>query len=94
MKRVDNDAEAAWDRHNLSQLLDFRSLTLRQKMEAVEGMADVVRRFREMRGEGAFYTSSVRREGERADLRIEVSKCRGNNRNPKSVAVLTSRLIS
>ncbi len=79
MKRVDYDAEAAWDRHNLSQLLYFRSLTLRQKMEAVEGMADVVRRFWEMRAEGGFYTSSVRREGERADRRIEVSKCRGNN---------------
>ncbi len=79
MKKVDYDAEAAWDGHNLSQLLDFRSLILRQKMEAVEGMADVVRRFRAMRAEGAFYTSSVRREGERADRRIEVSKYRGNN---------------
>jgi hypothetical protein len=43
------DTDAAWAAHNLSQLLYFRSLSLREKLEAVQGMADVARRFREMR---------------------------------------------
>ena len=43
-----------WREHALSQLRYFRSLTLRQKLEAVEGMADVVRRFEQMRKTGAF----------------------------------------
>lgn len=39
----------AWQAHNLSQLLYFRSLSLRAKLEAVEGMADVVRLLEQMR---------------------------------------------
>ena len=39
-----------WRAHNVSQLLYFRSLTLREKLEAVEGMADVVRLLERMRG--------------------------------------------
>jgi hypothetical protein len=42
----------AWEEHNLSQLRYFRSLSLREKMQAVEGMADVLRRFEEMRARG------------------------------------------
>ena len=42
----------AWDEHNLSQLRYFRSLPLRTKLEAVQGMADVLRRFEEMRAKG------------------------------------------
>jgi len=34
------------------------ALTLRERLEAVEGMADVVRRFREMRAQGKFETGS------------------------------------
>lgn len=48
--------EAAWRLHNLSQLRYFRSLSLRTKLEAVQGMADVIRRFREMRQQGKFST--------------------------------------
>ncbi len=51
------DSDAAWIEHNLSQLQYFNSLSLRQKLEAVQGMADVVRRFRQMRAEGGFTSS-------------------------------------
>lgn len=54
-----SDEKAAWREHNLSQLRYFRSLSLRTKLEAVQGMADVIRRFREMRMQGKF-TSSTR----------------------------------
>jgi len=50
----DPDNEAAWREHNLSQLLYFRSLSLRSRLEAVQGMADVIRRFEEMRLGGKF----------------------------------------
>jgi hypothetical protein len=53
------DEKAAWLEHNLSQLRYFRSLSLRTKLEAVQGMADVIRRFREMKKQGKF-TSSTR----------------------------------
>lgn len=43
--------EEAWRAHNLSQLLYFRSLSLREKLEAVEGMAEVVRLLERMRAE-------------------------------------------
>ena len=47
-----------WCAHELSQLRRFRALSLRQKLEAVEGMADVVRRLDQMRREGAFRSGS------------------------------------
>jgi hypothetical protein len=46
------DREAAWREHNLSQLQYFSSLSLRAKLQAVEGMADVIRRFEQMRRDG------------------------------------------
>jgi hypothetical protein len=58
MKKPDYGSAAAWKRHSRSQLDYFRSLSLRERMEAVEGMADVVRHFRRMRAQGAFHTSS------------------------------------
>ena len=51
------DSDAAWIEHNLSQLRYFRSLSLRAKLEAVQGMADIVRHFRQMRAEGRFFSS-------------------------------------
>lgn len=48
------DNQTAWAEHNLSQLRYFRSLSLRTKLEAVQGMADVIRRFNEMRKRGEF----------------------------------------
>jgi len=48
----------AWEAHNLSQLRYFRSLPLREKLQAVEGMADVLRRFAEMRSRGEFTSAS------------------------------------
>jgi hypothetical protein len=50
--------QRAWEEHNLSQLRYLRSLSLREKMEAVEGMADVLRRFEEMRARGEFTSAS------------------------------------
>lgn len=44
----------AWTQHERSQFLYFRSLTLQQRMEAIEAMADLVRHFDKIRGEGAF----------------------------------------
>jgi hypothetical protein len=38
----------AWRKHNQEHFRYFRSLSLRTKLEAVEGMADIVRRFQEL----------------------------------------------
>ena len=54
-----SDRESAWVEHNISQLRYFRSLSLRTKLEAVQGMADVIRRFREMRSKGQFNDSML-----------------------------------
>lgn len=51
-------AERGWEEHNLSQLRYFRSLSLREKLQAVEGMADVVRHFQQMRAQGGFKAGS------------------------------------
>jgi hypothetical protein len=48
------DPEGAWREHNLAQLRYFRSLSLRARMQAVQGMADVIRRFEELRRQGKF----------------------------------------
>jgi hypothetical protein len=52
------EQQRAWQEHNLSQLQYFRSLSLREKLEAVEGMADVVRRLQEMRERGELKSAS------------------------------------
>ena len=57
MSDTPKDPNAAWMKHNLSQLRYFRSLSLRAKLESVQGMADVMRRFRQMRAEGRFFSS-------------------------------------
>ena len=44
-------AQEAWRAHNLSQLLYFRSLSLREKFEAIEGMAEIVRLLERMRSQ-------------------------------------------
>ena len=46
--------QQAWDEHNLAKLKYFRSLSLQEKLRAVEGMADIVRHFEEMRRKGGF----------------------------------------
>ncbi|MEO8008346.1 MAG: hypothetical protein ABI728_07490 [Betaproteobacteria bacterium] len=50
-----NPEQAAWQAHNITQLVYFHSLSLREKMQAVQGLADVVRRFEEMRTRGEFH---------------------------------------
>jgi len=52
----------AWEAHRMAQLRRFRALSLREKLQAVEGMADVARRFEEMRREGAFRSDVSRAE--------------------------------
>jgi len=54
----DSDARRA---HELSQLRRFRALSLRQKLEAVQGMADVVRRLNHIRREGKFRSGALGR---------------------------------
>jgi hypothetical protein len=54
----------AWREHNLSQLRYFRSLSLREKVEALEGMAEVVRMLEQMRAREAATTAATRREHE------------------------------
>jgi hypothetical protein len=50
--------EHGWDEHNLWQLRYFRSLSLREKLQAVVGMADVVRHLRQIRAQGGFKAGS------------------------------------
>jgi CRISPR-associated endonuclease/helicase Cas3 len=50
--------EHGWDEHNLSQLSYSHSLSLREKLQAVEDMADVVRRLRQIRAQGGFKPAS------------------------------------
>lgn len=52
------DRDRAWQAHNLSQLLYFRSLSLRTKLEAVEGMAEVVRLLERMRAREREHSST------------------------------------
>jgi hypothetical protein len=54
------DRETAWREHRLSQLRYLYALSLRAKMEAVEGMADVVRKFKAMREQGKFSDANDR----------------------------------
>src|SRR5574337_733465 len=51
------DQKDGWETHRMAQLQRFRALSLREKSEAVEGMADVARRFAAMRREGKFQSS-------------------------------------
>ncbi len=46
----------AWHEHNLEHFRYFRSLSLRTKLEAIEGMADTVRRFQELRAQRKLQT--------------------------------------
>jgi hypothetical protein len=47
-----------WRAHELSQLRRFSALSLREKLEAVEGMADIVRCLQQMRRKGKFRTGA------------------------------------
>jgi hypothetical protein len=51
-----------WEGSRRAQLRYALTLTLRERMEAVEGMAEVVRRFQEMRAEGRFKTDREKDE--------------------------------
>jgi hypothetical protein len=60
MSKSDTRVADGWTRHERSQGLYFKSLSLREKMEAVEAMADLVRHFEKMRAEGAFRPAGSR----------------------------------
>lgn len=62
MNKPDRDVPDAWAQHERSQALYFRSLSLQEKMEAVEAMADLVRHFEKIRAEGAFRPAAGRAE--------------------------------
>ena len=47
-----------WEGSRRAQLRRALELTLRERMEAVEGLADVARRFEEMRAKGEFTSPS------------------------------------
>jgi len=47
-----------WEGSRRAQLRHALTLTLRERMEAVEGMAEVARRFQAMRAQGKFKTGS------------------------------------
>jgi hypothetical protein len=49
-----SDSEDGWEVHRIAQLRRFRALSLSDKMKAVQGMAEVARRFESMRQQGAF----------------------------------------
>lgn len=55
----DKKTQEAWREHELSQLKYFNSLSLRAKLQAVEGMADVVRRFEQLRAEGKIHSAAA-----------------------------------
>ncbi len=62
MQTPDYNTEEAWDQNRRSQWHTFRSMSLRQKMEAVEGMANVIRHFKKMRAEGSFRPATADNE--------------------------------
>lgn len=68
-----------WDEHNLAQLRYFRLLPLREKLQAVEGMADVVRRFQQIRAQGGFKAASRRLARPKQRLRHPLSTNRQGN---------------
>lgn len=47
-----------WEGSRRAQLRHALKLTLRQRLEAAEGLADVARRFEEMRAKGEFSSGS------------------------------------
>jgi hypothetical protein len=53
-----------WEGSRRAQLR--HALTLRERMEAMEGLADVARRFQELRAQGAFKSASERAGGQQA----------------------------
>ncbi len=55
-----------WEGSRRAQLRHALTLTLRERMEAMEGLADVARRFRELRAQGAFKSVSERAGGRQA----------------------------
>ena len=47
-----------WEGSRRAQLRHALKLTLRERLEAVEGLADVMRRFEEMRAKGEFTSAA------------------------------------
>ena len=62
MNKPDMASPDPWAQHERSQALYFSSLSLQEKMEAVEAMADLVRHFQKLRAEGAFRPAAASEE--------------------------------
>lgn len=52
-------AETTWEGNRRAQLRRALELTLRERLQAVEDMGDIARRFAEMRDRGEFKTASA-----------------------------------
>lgn len=66
MSRVPDDIDwslTTWEGSRRAQLRRALALTLRERMEAVEGMADVARRFAEIRRAGGFRNAAGEVQG-------------------------------
>ena len=61
--REAEEQQDGWEAHRIAQLRRFRALSLREKVQAIEGMAGVVWRFEQMRREGAFRSQGGRTGG-------------------------------
>lgn len=85
--KLSNDIAGSdgWHEHEISQLRQFRALSLREKMEAVQGMADVVRRFQQMRREGSFHVAPQAYES-RGEREAEVAREAPTHYRPDSAA--------
>ena len=60
-KRDDIDwSVTTWEGSRRAQLRHALTLTLRERLEAMEGLADVARRFQELRAQGAFKSAPER----------------------------------
>lgn len=63
MSEADRDIDwslTTWEGSRRAQLRRALELTLRQRLEAAAGLADVARRFEEMRAKGEFTSASDR----------------------------------
>jgi hypothetical protein len=66
-KRDDIDWSATtWEGSRRAQLRHALTLTLRERLEALEGLADVARRFQEMRARGELTSASGGAAGRQA----------------------------
>ena len=62
-----------WDGSRRAQLRNALKLTLRQRLEAAEGLADVARRFQQIRAQGGFRSASSRGEASQGEKDVPLA---------------------